>query len=174
MTSIGLLKNNQTPWPPYRTPQQHHSAYSDPRKVLLSRLFHTVTWHCLYQSFVYNYVNEHTWSLVIHLLNQAWLYYISSTVNTKEFTSKLHQQPINIDPSGDFSQKDCNINTEDDDCPKKQIKKSLLTDSNQDWTLLFDRWFDDDDLVKNLCTIITIDDSETYSLSSITGEKYLV
>ncbi|VVC34687.1 Zinc finger, UBR-type,Zinc finger, RING/FYVE/PHD-type,Zinc finger, RING-type [Cinara cedri] len=144
MQSIGILKKNQTPWPPYRTPHQQHPAYNDPRRVLLSRLFHTVTWHCLYQLLVYEFIDEHVLSLVIHLIDQAWIYYYSSTVN-------------------DIKSRDCSLNTEDNIYKKKQIKIPSIDDKIQDWKLLIDYWFDDDDLVKNLCTTITTDESGTSS-----------
>lgn len=162
MRSIGILGKNQTPWPPYRTPYQHHSAYNDPRRALLSRLFHTVTWHCLYQTSVYEYVDEYILSLVIHLLDQAWIYY-SSAIEDNKSNSKSPEQLFNIE----------------DICLKKQIKIVSLDDNNQDWKHLLDCWFDHDDLVKNLCTTITITKSESNYSSSIehdfrTGENYFI
>lgn len=186
MRSIGLEKQNKILWPPYRTPHQHHLAYNDPRKVLLTKLFHTLTWQCLYKSVVHENINERILSLVIHLLNQAWIYYTSSDVNVNAFTSKLPQSPMNIDSSGPSSEshKDCKTNTEAKDyvCPKKLIKvPSIAKHNNQGWALLFDGWFDHDDLVQNLCTTISIVESETRSSSSIatthdieTGKKYFI
>lgn len=186
MRSIGLEKQNKILWPPYRTPYQHHLAYNDPRKVLLTKLFHTLTWQCLYKSLVHENINERILSLVIHLLDQAWIYYTSSGAYNNALTSKLPQPPMNIDSPGPSSEsyKDCKINTEDEDdvCPKKLIKlPSLAKHNNQGWTFLFDGWFDHDDLVQNLCTTISIVKSKTSSSSSIattngieTSKKYFI
>lgn len=178
MRSIGLLRQNQTPWPPYRTPQQHHPAYRDPRRVLLTRLFHAVAWHCLYRSAVHRDVSEHTLSLLIYLLDQAWLCYNSSTaVIDNETTSNVQQQPMDINPSneqfgsfltdsGECSQKNAKIDTGDQTCPKRRIKLTTkeannyctaenVNDIQNNSISLFERWYDQDDFVHNLCTTIT-------------------
>lgn len=177
MRSIGLLRQNQTPWPPYRTPQQHHPAYRDPRRALLSRLFHAVAWHCLYRAATYHDVSEHTLSLLIYLLDQAWICYKDTSVNDIT-THNLHQQPIDTrDPV--YKQfitvcAECNkktirnvkskYDTGDKICPKRRIKitasEAACSDSDktikdQDTTLLLDRWYDRDDLVHNMCTTIS-------------------
>lgn len=158
MRSIGLLQQNQTPWPPYRIPQKHHSAYQDPRKALLSRLFHSVVWHCLYRSSVFRDVSEHTLSLLIYLLDQAWICYNSPITTDNKTTSNLHKQPMS-------TQKSSKPNTDDNMCSKRRIKITA-TDVNYSSDtnlhnnqgtpfLLLDRWYDNDDLVFNLCTTIT-------------------
>lgn len=168
MRSIGLLRQNQTPWPPYRTPQKHHPAYRDPCRALLSRLFHAVVWHCLYRSTMFRDISEHTLSLLIYLLDQAWVCYNEQSIVTDNKTSNL-QQPMDTDPwsSGACSQKNSKFDTDDNINPKRRIKITAAdatnyfcdSDSNkgniQDTSLLLDRWYEHDDLVQNLCTTIT-------------------
>lgn len=178
MRSIGLLRQNQTPWPPYRTPQQHHPAYRDPRRVLLTRLFHAVAWHCLYRSAIHRDVSEQTLSLLIYLLDQAWLCYNSSTdVIDNETTSNVQQQQMDIDPpnkqfrsfsteSGECSQNNAKIISNDQICPKRRIKLTTteannycsaenVNDIENNSISLLDRWYDQDDFLHNLCTTIT-------------------
>lgn len=177
MRSIGLLSQNQTPWPPYRTPQQHHPAYRDPRRALLSRLFHTVAWHCLYRSAVYRDVSEHTLSLLVYLLDQAWICYNnSSTASGSETTSNQQEQHMDTDPptdnflssassSGQYFHETSRVDSDVIIFPKKQIKLYAETDSyfchndiepgTDPTLLLLDNWYDHDDLVNNLCTTIT-------------------
>lgn len=158
MRSIGLLQQNQTPWPPYRMPQQHHQAYRDPRRALLSRLFHSVAWHCLYRSAVFRDVSEHTLSLLIYLLDQAWICYDSSSSNDNKTTLNL-QHPMDTNESS-------KVDFDDDICPKRCIKiteadASSYCCNNDKGTdpdiplYLLDRWYDSDDLLYNMCTTIT-------------------
>lgn len=157
MRSIGLLRQNQTPWPPYRTPQHHHPAYHDPRRVLLTKLFHAVAWHCLYRSAVHRDVSEHTLGLLIYLLDQAWLCYNSSSTEIDNETAS-NQQPMDIDPS--------KFDTDDKISPKRRIKLTTAEANNystventndiQNSSIsLLERWYDQDDFVNNLCTTIT-------------------
>lgn len=173
MRSIGLLSQNQTPWPPYRTPQQHHPAYRDPRRALLSRLFHAVVWHCLYRSAVYRDVSEQTLSLLVYLLDQAWICYNNSSVASgNETTSNQQRQHMDTDPptetfsssaasSGQCFNEHSRVDSDVNTCPKKQIKLSSEFSENESEIeqdpsdLLLDHWFDHDDLVNNLCTTIT-------------------
>lgn len=179
MRSIGLLRQNQTPWPPYRTPQKHHPAYQDPRRALLTKLFHAVAWHCLYRSAVYRDVSEHTLSLLVYLLDQAWICYNdfsnSTNINTNQSNRYQQQQPMDTDPpiNTQFSSpsatamvsNECLLenSTNDNLCPKRRIKitatdinNSCDTNKDQDATLLLlDRWYGHDDLAENLCVTIT-------------------
>lgn len=169
MRSIGLLRQNQTPWPPYRTPQKHHPAYRDPCRALLSRLFHAVSWHCLYRSAVYRDISEHTLSLLVYLLDQAWVCYNKQSIVNDNNTTNI-PRPMETDPwnSGECSQQNSKFNTDDNMHPKRRIKITAADASNyccdgdsdtgnvRDTSLqLLDRWYDHDDLVHNLCTTIT-------------------
>lgn len=157
MRSIGVLQQSQTPWPPYRIPRKHHSAYQDPCKALLSKLFHSVVWHCLYRSAVFRDVSEHILSLLIYLLDQAWICY-NSSITTDNKTSNIHKQPMD-------TQDNFKLNNDDNVCSKRRIKirttdvnYSSDTNLHNDQgtpSLLLDRWYDNDDLVFNLCTTIT-------------------
>lgn len=179
MRSIGVLKQNQTPWPPYRTPQKHNSAYRDPRRALQTRLFHAVAWHCLYRSAIAKDVSEHTLGLLIYLLDQAWICYnSSSSSNVSENQTTNEQQPMDTDPPTETkftpftpsaaSTRECIvensiITTDGNKCPLRHIKipevdtsKFCYQTKDQDkHLLLLDRWYGDDDLVQNLCTTIT-------------------
>jgi len=155
MRSIGLLRHNETPWPPYKTPQNHHSAYKDPRRVLLSKLFHAVVWHSLYRSVIHRDVSEHTLSLLIYLLDQAWICYNNNSVandNRMEFMSGDNKNSTNV--------------TNDNVCPKRHIKitadnsygfntESESEESKKSAIVLLDDWYEHDDLAINLCTTIT-------------------
>lgn len=151
MRSVGSLRPNETPWPPFRTPQKQHPAYRDPRRALLTKLFQSIAWHCLYRAAVYRDVNEHTLSLLVYLIDQAWI--CNSIENQNKTTSNLEQQPMDLD---NMETMDTNIKTDEDKFPKKKIK-ILSSDSKpeHDNPHLLDRWFDNDDLVQNLCTTIT-------------------
>jgi hypothetical protein len=178
MRSVGLLKQNETPWPPYKKPQKHHPAYQDPCRVLLSRLFHGVAWHCLYRTAVFKDVGEHALSLLIYLLDLAWTCYIDSSINEKN-SSNQQQPPMDLDlstasslptSSKEYSHEPPKTDTVEKLCPTKRIKiteadashaccendKSKNLSKKQDAKpLLLDRWFNSDDLVENLCTTIT-------------------
>lgn len=168
MRSIGLLRQNQTPWPPYRTPQKHHPAYRDPCRALLTKLFHAVVWHCLYRSTVYRDISEHTLSLLVYLLDQAWICYNNQSVVSDNKTTNL-QQPMESDTwnSGERSQQNSKFDTDDNIHPKRRIKITTVDainyccdndankGKNKNSTLLLDRWYDNDDLVQNLCTTIS-------------------
>lgn len=168
MRSIGLLRQNQTPWPPYRTPQKHHPAYRDPCRALLSRLFHAVAWHCLYRSSMYRDISEHTLSLLVYLLDQAWVCYNKQSVATDNKTTNL-QQPMESDSwnSEECSKQNSKFDIDDNIHPKRRIKITAADASTyccdrdsdkgniQDTSLLLDRWYEHDDLVQNLCTTIT-------------------
>jgi len=158
MRSIGLLKQNETPWPPFKTPQNQHSAYKDPRRVLLSKLFHAVVWHSLYRSTVHRDVSEHTLSLLIYLLDQALICYNNTSVVNNQTTSNQQQNS----PMEYISENKSNY---DKIWPKRQIKitdnsysftsESELEDFQNSTIMLLDSWYNHDDLVINLCTTIT-------------------
>jgi len=174
MRTIGLLKQNQNTWPPYRMPQKHHPAYRNPCRALLSKLFHAVVWHCLYRSAVYRDISEHTLSLLVYLLDQAWICYSSSPVDNT--TSNNRQQPMDTDPPAKQSASSSSTssaappgecfyeNPSTKSCPKRKIKITVADASNSDsetanaketTLLLLNRWYDHDDLAHNLCTTIT-------------------
>jgi len=154
MRSIGLVQQNQNLWPPFKEPHKHHSAYKDPRRALLSKLFHSVVWHCLYRSILYRDVSEHTLSLLIYLLDQAWICYESS--------HKTNSQQVPMDT---YSNKKLNV----DDYLRSKRRRIKITatdvnsytsssDTNNDQNssfLLLNHWYDHDDLIFNLCTTIT-------------------
>lgn len=170
MRTIGLLKQNQSTWPPYRMPQQHHPAYRNPCRALLSRLFHAVAWHCLYRSAVYRDISEQTLSLLIYLLDQAWIFYNNSSIDIN--TSNNIQQPMDTDQPASSSstssaasaEECCYENFKTKSCPKRKIKITVADASSLDSDkanaketslLLLDRWYGHDDLAHNLCTTIT-------------------
>jgi len=166
MRTVGLLKQNQNPWPPYRMPQQHHPAYRNPCRALLSKLFHAVVWHCLYRSAVYRDISEHTLSLLVYLLDQAWICYKNSTDGNR--TSNDQEQPMEIDPpskqSAASSSTSSTANSNTKSCLKRKVKITVTDASNSDCetantketTLqLLNRWYGHDDLAHNLCTTIT-------------------
>jgi hypothetical protein len=180
MRSVGLLKQNETLWPPYKKPQKHHPAYQDPCRPLLSRLFHGVAWHCLYRTAVFKDVDEHALSLLIYLLDLAWTCYIDSSINEKN--SSNQQQPpmdLNLDlstasslptSSKEYSYVSSKTDTIEKLCPTKRIKikeadvnhaccendKTKNLSKKQDTkSHLLDRWFNSDDLAENLCMTIT-------------------
>lgn len=156
MRSVGSLKPNETPWPPFRTPKQHHLSYRDPRRALLTKLFQSVAWHCLYRAAVYRDVNEHSLSLLVYLLDQAWICN-SSANNRNNAASNQQHQPMDVDEDVDQSTMDSKIKTDEDKFPKKkiQIKTTDFKPEHDTPFLLLERWFDSDDLVNNLCTTIT-------------------
>lgn len=177
MRSVGVLKQNETPWPPYKKPQKHHPAYKDPCRVLLSRLFHGVVWQCLYRAAVFKDVGEHALSLLIYLLDLAWTCYIDSSINEKN-SSNQQQPPMDLDPnasslptsSREYSLEPPKTDTVEKLCPTKRIKiteadashascendKSKNLDKKQDAKpFLLDHWFNSDDLVENFTTVIT-------------------
>lgn len=154
MRSVGSLKPNETPWPPFRTPKKHHQAYRDPRRALLTKLFQSVAWHCLYRAAVFRDVNEHSLSLLVYLLDQAWICN-SSVQNQNNETSNLLHQPMDVDV--DQPTMDSKTQPDEDTFPKKkiQINTSDFKPDHDTSSLLLERWFDSDDLVNNLCTTIT-------------------
>lgn len=161
MRSMGVLKQDDTPWPPYRTPQAHNSEYNDPSRALLTRIFHGVIWHCLYRSAIYQDVNEHTLSLLIYLLDQAWICYSSSSTVVQNAVSSDMQQPMDIDHSAKTSECSEHEYYGDKMCRKRSIKiKSSSDDKNDTETNedlsheILNNWFDNDDLIQNLCTTI--------------------
>ncbi|XP_025207566.1 uncharacterized protein LOC112603273 isoform X2 [Melanaphis sacchari] len=172
MRSIGVLKQNQNTWPPYRMPQKHHPAYRNPCRALLSKLFHAVVWHCLYRSAVYRDISEHTLSLLVYLLDQAWICYDSSFDNK---TSNNQQQPMDTDPPTEQSESSSSTSAASSrerfyenrtikNGPKRKIKITVADTNNSDneavnaketTLLLLNHWYDHDDLAYNLCTTIT-------------------
>ncbi|XP_014242045.1 E3 ubiquitin-protein ligase Ubr3 isoform X2 [Cimex lectularius] len=58
-------------WPPYREPVPCHEAYSDPRKILKSKVFHALVWLVLYKAITQHNVSEHVISLIIYLLEMS-------------------------------------------------------------------------------------------------------
>lgn len=181
MRSIGLIKQNEIPWPPYKTPPQHHPAYRNPCRALLSKLFHAVVWHVLHRSVTFKDIGEHTLSLLIYLLDLAWTCYIDTSINDKKSSSSQQQSPMDIDSpptpiatsSREYSYGPPETDTNEKSCPTRRIKiteadatnvcceKSKIkeSDKKQDTNPpLLDRWFSTDDLVYNLCT--TINDFE--------------
>lgn len=159
MRSIGVLKQNQNTWPPYRMPQKHHPAYRNPCRVLLSKLFHAVIWHCLYRSAVYRDISEHTLSLLVYLLDQAWISYNNTPFDNK--TSNNEQQPMDTDPP---TKPSAASSEESKNGPKRKIKITVADASNSDsdaanaketTLLLLNNWYEHDDLAYNLCTTIT-------------------
>jgi len=167
MRSIGVLKQNQSTWPPYRMPQKHHPAYRNPCRALLSKLFHAVVWHCLYRSTVYRDISEHTLSLLVYLLDQAWTCYNNTPFENK--TSNNEQQPMDTDPptkpsASSSSTSSAASSTESKNGPKRKIKITVADASNSDsdavnaketTLLLLNNWYEHDDLPYNLCTTIT-------------------
>lgn len=161
MRSIGVLKQNQNTWPPYRMPQKHHPAYRNPCRALLSKLFHAVVWHCLYRSAVYRDINEHTLSLLIYLLDQAWTCYNNTPFDNK--TSNNEQQPMDTDPPTKPSASAASFRNFDG-TPHRKIKITVPDASNSDsdtanaketTLLLLNNWYEHDDLGYNMCTTIT-------------------
>lgn len=155
MRSIGLLKQNQTPWPPYKTPLNQHSAYKDPRRVLLSKLFHTVVWHSLYRTIFHKDVCEHVLSMLIYLLDQAWICYNNTSVtNNNQMTSNSQNKEF---ISGETYNKNSDITI--NMCPKRRIKitaDSFKTEADEfQGSTVMDSWYENDDLINNLCTVIT-------------------
>lgn len=65
------MRSGSSAWPPYREPAKCHEAYSDPRKILKSRVFHALVWLVLYKAVTQHTVSEHVVSLVIYLLEMA-------------------------------------------------------------------------------------------------------
>lgn len=167
MRSIGVLKQNQNTWPPYRMPQKHHPAYRNPCRALLSKLFHAVVWHCLYRSAVYRDISEHTLSLLVYLLDQAWICYNNTPFDNK--TSNNEQQPMDTDPptkpsASSSSTSSAASSRESKNGPKRKIKITVADASNSDsdaanaketTLLLLNNWYEHDDLAYNLCTTIT-------------------
>lgn len=167
MRSVGLLKQNEIPWPPYKKPQKHHPAYRDPCRALLTRLFHAVAWHCLYRSAVFRDIGEHTLSLLIYLLDLAWTCYIDSSKTmdidspTAPSMATSSRENIHEPPKTDSDEKLCPTRqikiTEADAshacCESDKIKDTAKKQDTK--PLLLDRWFSSDDLVHNLCTNIT-------------------
>lgn len=145
---MGLLKQDDNLWPPYRTPQAHNSEYNDPSRALLTRIFHGVVWHCLYRSTIYQDVNEHTLSLLIYLLDQAWICYNTSSTVVKNAVASDMQQPMDIDQS---------TRTSDEKYESRniRIKPSPMKPNEYLTNEILNNWYDNDDLIQNLCTIIT-------------------
>lgn len=61
-------------WPPLRPPIPCGESYEDPRKVLHSRIFHTVIFCILYKAVEYRNVSEHALSLALYLLEMAIIF----------------------------------------------------------------------------------------------------
>ncbi|XP_073970772.1 ubr3 ubiquitin ligase isoform X1 [Rhodnius prolixus] len=71
VNQTGRMRSGSSAWPPYREPAKCHEAYSDPRKILKSRVFHALVWLVLYKAVTQHTVSEHVVSLVIYLLEMA-------------------------------------------------------------------------------------------------------
>ncbi|KAI4500168.1 hypothetical protein M0802_004585 [Mischocyttarus mexicanus] len=67
----GKLKNNATPWPPFRHPAPVSSDYDDPRLVLRTRVFHAMIFIILYKAVNGQNISEHLMALAIYLLEMA-------------------------------------------------------------------------------------------------------
>lgn len=67
----GKLKNNVTPWPPFRPPTPVSAQYDDPRVVLGSKVFHAMIFVILYKAINNQNISEHVISLGIYLLEMA-------------------------------------------------------------------------------------------------------
>lgn len=65
------MSGGSSAWPPYREPGPVHQAYSDPRRILKSKVFHAVAWIVLYKALTQHSVTEHIISLVIYLLEMT-------------------------------------------------------------------------------------------------------
>ncbi|KAG7208964.1 hypothetical protein KM043_015133 [Ampulex compressa] len=65
------LKNNATPWPPFRHPAPVSSDYDDPRLVLRSRVFHAMILIILYKAVNGYNLPEYVLALTIYLLEMA-------------------------------------------------------------------------------------------------------
>ncbi|KAL1137747.1 hypothetical protein AAG570_009443 [Ranatra chinensis] len=68
---LGKVRPGTNAWPPYREPAPCHEAYGDPRRILKSRVFHSVVWIILYKALTQHNVSEHVMSLVVYLLEMA-------------------------------------------------------------------------------------------------------
>lgn len=149
MRSIGLLEQNQNPWPPYKQPEKHHPAYQDPRRALLSKLFHSVVWHSLYRFICYKDVSEHSLSLLVYLLDQAWMCYESSQSTDLNLAAQdSYKHKLYIDDSLYNKRR----------CIKIERSNVNMSDNAHDPSspfLLLNHWYEHDDLVYNLCTTIT-------------------
>ncbi|XP_065200275.1 E3 ubiquitin-protein ligase Ubr3-like isoform X2 [Planococcus citri] len=66
-----LLPVGTVPWPPYRIPAKCNPAYEDPRRILETRVFHSVVWIILYKAVHMRNVSEHVMSLAVYLLEMA-------------------------------------------------------------------------------------------------------
>ncbi|XP_043683976.1 E3 ubiquitin-protein ligase Ubr3 isoform X1 [Vespula pensylvanica] len=67
----GKLKNNATPWPPFRYPAPVSPDYDDPRLVLRTRVFHAMIFIILYKAVNGHNISEHVMALAIYLLEMA-------------------------------------------------------------------------------------------------------
>ncbi|XP_060847929.1 uncharacterized protein LOC132927424 isoform X2 [Rhopalosiphum padi] len=165
MRSIGVLKQNQNTWPPYRMPQKHHPAYRNPCRALLTKIFYAVVWHCLYRSTIYRDISEHTLSLLVYLLDQAWICYDNAPIDTSEF---YNQEPMDTDPPTNQSasssaalSKEYFFKESHFSPPKRRIKlilanpNSVPVTSKETTLLLLNHWYDHDNLALNFCTTIT-------------------
>uniref|UniRef100_A0A8D8RJ41 E3 ubiquitin-protein ligase n=1 Tax=Cacopsylla melanoneura TaxID=428564 RepID=A0A8D8RJ41_9HEMI len=71
ISGAGRIKSGNPPWPPLRAPGPAHPAYGDPRRVLGTRLFHSVVWIGLYKAVHFHSVSEHVMSLIVFLLEMT-------------------------------------------------------------------------------------------------------
>lgn len=71
-------------WPPFRVPADCGAAYSDPRNILQSRVFHAAALVILYKA-VRGHVSEHVMALVIFLLEMA----VITCDNTDDESSRM-------------------------------------------------------------------------------------
>ncbi|KAI5710044.1 hypothetical protein M8J76_006269 [Diaphorina citri] len=71
ISGAGRIKSGNPPWPPLRAPGPAHPAYGDPRRVLGTRLFHSVVWIGLYKAVHFHSVSEHVMALIVFLLEMT-------------------------------------------------------------------------------------------------------
>ncbi|XP_012275050.1 E3 ubiquitin-protein ligase Ubr3 isoform X2 [Orussus abietinus] len=108
----GKLKNSATPWPPFRHPAPVSSEYDDPRLVLRSRVFHTMSFIILYKAVHGHNVSEHVMALIIYLLEMAVMTADTSekSNNLCRFTGTSWRAVKDMDLTGWYSSDDLSAN----------------------------------------------------------------